>query len=802
MPDDDKPALGEAAAAMAVVDKGRAHHDAGRLPEAETLYRQALVADPHNPDALYRLGGIALQQGRNARAVDWIAQAIALNPNIADYHMNLAIAQSALGRVNDGVAAFKCAVELAPENAEAHYNLGIGLQRIGALDEALAAFRRAVHLQPGLAAAHSSLGAALRRLGRPAEALVACQRAVDLQSGSAEMQFDLANALKATGRPEEAAAALHKAVALKPGYAEAHNNLGNLLRGLGRLDDAAAAYDRAVTLKPGFTEAQNNLGAVRHDQGRPEEAVAAIERALALKPDYAEARYNLGNALRDQGKLDDAVAAFSRAVELQPDYANAHNNLGAALQDQGKLIAAEAAYRKVLAVQPDNAEAHNNLGGTLKDQGRLEAALRCFRRAIEINPAFDAAHSNLIFALPYDPRTTALALAAEHRAWAQQHESPIIETPSFPAGDDPQRQLRIGLVSADFYSHPETFFLEPLLSHYDRSSFEIRCYANATKNDEVTARLKGYAGAWRVVAGLSDAAFVQLVRRDAIDILIELTGHLSHNRLLAFAHRPAPIQVAWLSAVNGRGMSSLDYLITDRIHAPAGADALYVEKLIRMPDGYACYRPPDYAPAVHAAPALGSGYVTFGCFNNFAKINAQVIELWAEILRNVPNARLLMKTSALDDPVIRARLIEKFEAAGISRQRVGLAGRSPHAELLTCYSQVDISLDPFPYSGGLTTCEALWQGVPVITWPGELPQGRHSASHLSNVGLSEFIANSAAEYVALAVRWARDIPALAELRTNLRERMAHSNLCDATRFTSAFEGELRRIWRDWCHAKR
>ena len=801
MPDDDNPPPGKAAA-VATLDKGRAHHDAGRLPEAEALYRQALTAEPNNPDALYRLGGIALQQGKNERAVDLIAQAIAANPNIADYHMNLAIAQSALGRANEAVAAFQRGVALAPDNAEAHYNLGIGLQRIGALDEALAAFRRAVQLRPGLAAAQSSLGAALGRQGRPAEALAACQRGVDLQPGNAEAQFNLANALKATGRPEEAAAALHKAVASKPDYAKAHNNLGNVLRDLGRLDDAAAAYERAVTLKPGFAAAHNNLGAVRQDQGRPEAAVAAIERALALTPDYAEARYNLGNALRDLGKLDDAVAAFSQAVKLRPDYANAHNNLGAALQDQGKLIAAEAAYRKVLAVQPDNAEAHNNLGGTLKDQGRVEEALPCFRRAIEIDPAFDAAHSNLIFALPYDPRTTAGALAAEHRAWAQQHERPIIEFPSFPVGEDPERRLRIGLVSAGFYSHPEGFFLEPMLSHHDRSSFEILCYANATQNDDVTARLKGHAGEWRVVAGLSDAAFVQLVRRDAIDILIELTGHQAHNRLRALARRPAPIQVAWLSAVNGRGMSSLDYLITDRIHAPTGADALYVEKLIRMPDGYACYRPPDYAPAVGAPPAPGSGHVTFGCFNNFAKINGQVIELWAEILRSVPNARLLMKTSALDVPVIRARLIEKFAAAGVSRRRIELAGRSPHAELLACYGQVDISLDPFPYSGGLTTCEALWQGVPVITWPGEFPQGRHSASHLSNVGLSEFIAGSADEYVALAARWAHDISALAELRANLRERMARSNLCDAATFASAFEGELRRIWRDGCHAKR
>ena len=577
-------------------------------------------------------------------------------------------------------------------------------------------------------------------------------------------------------------------------------NRGRAHHSAGRLTEAEENYRQVLAAEPNHPEALYLLGGAALQQGNHARAAELIGRAIAAAPGVSEYHIDHGIALSAKGRRKDAVAAYNKALNLRPDYAKANNNLGAVLQDQGKLRDAVAVYRRVVALDPDDAEAHNNLAGALKDQGRLEEAVPTFRRAIAVDPAFDEAHSNLIMALAYDPRTTAGELAAEHQAWAARHERPLAAPPDFPAGDDPERRLRIALVSADFYSHPEGFFMEPMLAHHDRASFEMLCYANTTRSDAVTARLKGHADGWRDIAGLSDRAFAERVRRDRIDILLELTGHQAHNRLLALVRRPAPLQVAWLSAVNGRGMASLDYLITDRIHAPAGDDALYVEQLTRMPDGYACYRPPDYAPAVSELPALRQEHVTFGCFNNFAKTNDRVIALWAKILHAVPDAHLLMKAAALDDRMSRELLHGKFEAAGVSRQRIELQGRAPHAELLSGYGEVDIALDPFPYSGGLTTCEALWMGVPVITWPGGFAQGRHCASHLTQVGLGEFIANSAEAYAALASRWAEDISALSELRAGLRARMAGSTLCDGAKFTAAFERELRRIWRRYCEA--
>ena len=750
----------------AAMDEGRAHHSAERLPEAEAIYRGVLEAEHDNADALHLLGVIAHHRKNNELSVKYVTQAIAAKPAIADYHITLGIAFSAQGMANEAVAAFKRGAELNPDDAEAHYNLGIAWQAVGKNADAVACHRRAVALKPDLAEAHYSLG----------------------------------NTLKNEGMLDDAVIAYHRVLALRPDDGEAYNNLGNTLRKLGKLDDAEAALASALKLAPDIAVMHNNLGAVLLDRGNLDGAVREFRKALALKPGYAQAHDNLGNALKDQGKLDAAVAAFHKALEIRPDYSLAHNNLATALMDQGKLEDAVGACRRALELDPDSTVAHGNLGAALMDQGRLAAAMTSFRRAIEIDPAFDQAHSNLLFSLPYDARTTAAELFFEHRRWADLHEAQVTKLPEIPAADDAERPLRIGFVSPDFHTHPVGFFLEPVLSHHDRSRFEMVCYANATKTDDVTTRLRHSASEWREIFGFNDDDFAALVRRDRIDILIELTGHQAENRLLALARRPAPLQVAWMGGVNGRGLSALDYLITDRIHARPGAEEFYMEKLIRMPHGYACYRPPDYAPALQAPPAQRSGRLTFGCFNNISKINDRVIALWAEILHAVPDARLLVKTVALDDRPTRQRLMDKFEAAGVSRQRVELQGRSPHAELLAGYGEVDIALDPFPYSGGLTTCEALWQGVPVITWPGELPQGRHSASHLTHAGLSDSIAASGREYIALAVRWANDIPALTRLRAGLRDRMAKSNLCDGAKFTSDLEGELRKIWRRRCAA--
>jgi predicted O-linked N-acetylglucosamine transferase (SPINDLY family) len=395
----------------------------------------------------------------------------------------------------------------------------------------------------------------------------------------------------------------------------------------------------------------------------------------------------------------------------------------------------------------------------------------------------------------YRPGVTLAALADAHAQWELRHGAPLRSgwQPFRPAVDA-DRPLRLGFVSGDLFSHPVGIFLAPVLERLDRSRWFTVCYAAGKNADVMTARLARAAGLWRPVHDLSDQALAQLIRADAIDLLIDLSGHTGRNRLLTFARRPAPVQLTWMGYVGTTGLAAMDWLIADRFHVPPGHERHVRESVMRLPDGYICYEPPPYAPAVGPLPALASGRVTFGGLHNPAKITPPVVTTWAEILRQVADSRLLLKSHWLEDAGLRRRLTEQFAAEGIAAERLELQGVSSHVQQLERYNMIDVALDPFPYSGGLTTCEACWMGVPVVTCPGETFASRHSLSHLSNIGLTETITTSLADYVAVAVGLAHDLTRLAGLRSGLRSRMAGSRLCDADRFAAGLGAALRRAW--------
>jgi predicted O-linked N-acetylglucosamine transferase (SPINDLY family) len=345
------------------------------------------------------------------------------------------------------------------------------------------------------------------------------------------------------------------------------------------------------------------------------------------------------------------------------------------------------------------------------------------------------------------------------------------------------------------------YFLIGLLRGLDRAQFQTICYSDRVNKDNLTARLESAAALWRDVYGLSDEALAQQIRSDQIDILFDLAGHTAGNRLLVFARKPAPIQITWAGYVGTTGLKAMDYILADRYEIPAEAESYYTERVLRMPDGYVCYEPPADAPAVAPLPALTQGAVTFGSFNNPAKITSPVIEVWAKLLQRLPQSRLVLKYRGMDDASLVGRLTEEFSSQGIEPGRIECLGWSPQRPLLAEYGRLDLALDPFPYNGGLTTCEALWMGVPVITCPGETFASRHSLSHLSNVGLTETIAKDLDAYVDLAVTWAMDLPRLAALRASLRPQMRASPLCDTQRFAENWMLILRNAWRDWCRQK-
>jgi|TARA_Y100000294_G_scaffold176118_1_gene197727 predicted O-linked N-acetylglucosamine transferase (SPINDLY family) len=566
----------------------------------------------------------------------------------------------------------------------------------------------------------------------------------------------------------------------------------------GRMPEAESVYQQILKADPNQPVALHLLGVIAYQAGKHDLAVDLITKALAIKPDYAYAHSNLGNAFKELGRLDDAVASYHKALSIKPDYAGAHSNLGVALRDLGKPDEAVASYHKALAINPDHVGAHRNLGIVLKTLGRLDEAVASYHKALAIKPDYAEAHSDLILTEQYRMGVTLKKLNDVHAEWDKRHGVPLqAEWRDHGNIPDPERRLRIGLVSPDLGRHPVGYFVVSLLEHKSKNEVEFICYSDRNP-DELTERLMALSDEWTDARGISDEALFQRIRSDRIDILIDLAGHSARNRLLVFALKPAPIQVTWAGYMGSTGLSAMDYLIADYRHVPEGTERHYTEEVIRLPDGYVSYEPPDYAPEVGPLPFEHNGFITFGCFQNPAKINDDVLGAWAEILKAVPNSRLLLKYRNMDAEGNRNRILDQFGAHGVEESRLTLEGKSPHSELLGRYNDVDIALDTFPYTGGLTTCEAVWMGVPAITKLGETFASRHSLSHLTNVGVPELVADDLPDYVSKAVELANDVPRLTGLRSGLRERMAKSALCDGEKFATDFTSAMRQIWREWC----
>ena len=516
----------------------------------------------------------------------------------------------------------------------------------------------------------------MKEQGKLGEARACFRRALELTPEFAEAHNNLGNALKDQGKLDEAVACFRRALALKPNYAKAHSNLGVALKDQEKLDEAVASFRRALELNPNYAEAQSNLGVALRRQGNPDAALACYRRALELKPDYAEAHNNVGNALKEQGKLDEAVACFRRALELQPDHAEVHSNLGVALKDQGKLDEAVACFRRALELRPDYAEAHSNLGVALKDQGKLDEALACFRRALELKPDYAGRTATWSTRRLFCPGCDAQSQYEEHRRWNQRHAAPLAKFIEPHRNDrSPERRLRIGYVSPDFRNHVVGRNLLPLFREHDHQRFEVFCYADAAREDELTNFFRGCADAWRNTTGLTDAQLAQRIREDRIDILVDLTLHMAHNRLLVFARKPAPVQVAFAGYPGTTGLSTIDYRITDPHLDPPGLfDHCCSEESIRLPDSFWCYDPLDNEPAVNALPAEQNGYVSFACLNNFCKVNPAVLEIWARVLKAVDRSRL---TLLAGEGAHRRHTLDLLAEEGVARDRVAFVASRP-----------------------------------------------------------------------------------------------------------------------------
>jgi protein O-GlcNAc transferase len=744
------------------LDSGFSHYQAGRLAEAERIYREILAQQPNNPDALHLLGMLAGRVGQSDAAVELIRRATSICSTNAAYFNSLGNALKAKGQLDQAIASYRQAIGLKPEFTEAHNNLGTVLSDKGQLDAAIESYRHTLVLKPDLSQAHNNLGNALRQLGQ-------LDAAID---------------------------SYRQAIRFGPDFAEVHNNLGAALLDQKQIDEAIAAFRQAIRIKPDFAEAHSNLGNALNDNGQLDDAIAAYAQAIRINPDYADAYYNLGNALKGLEQLDEAIACFRQALRVKPDYVDAHNNLGNALSGKGQYGHAMDCYRQAITIDPHAAEAHSNLGNALKDLGQLDQAIASYRQAVRLKPDLANAHSNLLYALQFHPGYDPKTIFEEHRRWNQQHAVPLGKFIQPHANDrNPDRRLRIGYVSPDFRDHVVGQNLSPLLREHDHLQTEIFCYANMVRGDAFTEQIRGNADAWRSIARLSDSQVVDLIRQDQIDILVDLSVHTAHNRLLVFARKPAPVQVSYLGYCSTTGLETMDYRLSDPYMDPPDSDlSFYSEKTIRLPETYWCFNPRGPTPAPSPPPVKAAGFITFGCLNNFAKASP-TLELWAEILQSVPRSRLIVHSPP--GPHLDA-VRERFAAKGIGPDRLEFPANQPWPEYLRTYGRIDIALDPFPWGGGITTCDALWTGVPVVSLVGRTAVGRGGASILANLGLPELIAKTPQQYVHIAAGLASDSPRLAELRRTLRSRMEASPLMDAPRFARNVEAVYRQMWRNWC----
>ena len=717
------------------------HHQQGRFAEAERAYRRILQEKPGSAEANHGLGLLACHAGQPAAGLPYLKKACNTDKRKEAYLLIYAEALLACGMADEAMKALRAGASC--------------LNGISAELSALSEQAALCHLDSLLSS------------GKYAELEKRAERLTKQSPDSGLAWMMLGAALASQGKTS--LAILEKAVALLPGHAGARNNLGNALCDAGRINDAVTCYLDALKIDPGFADAHGNLGLAFKSLGKTQESINCFKRALELNPEFSEAYSNLGNAYRAQGEYGQAVRQYQKALEISPGFADAHNNLGSVLLDLGDLPGALLRYERALSLRADYFEAH----------------------------------SNLLFLRNYLPGGLNELLYAEAKRFGDRVVQKARCYRSWGVDLSEEKALRIGLVSGDFCSHPVGYFIEGVLRELKRGGerLELHAYVNQHTRDEVTQRIRANCTEWKDITGSTDEQLAGQIHRDRIDILIDLSGHTANNRLPVFAWKPAPVQVSWLGYFATTGIKEIDYLLADPWTVPPGEEHCFSETIWRLPETRLCFTAPDLEVGVSPLPAQTCGQLTLGCFNNLTKMNDDVVCLWSRVLHALPESRLFLKAKQLSEESLKQKTRTRFGAHGISEDRLILEGKSPRSDYLNAYGKVDFCLDPFPFTGGTTTAESLWMGVPVLTLQGNNLVGRQGVGLLMNAGLPDWIAKDEDDYVDKALAHAADLPKLAAHRAGLRAQVLASPVFDAPRFARHLEEALRGMWRQWTESK-
>lgn len=780
-------------------------------------------------------GDTCMQQGDMAQAIAHYRAALALQPNFAAAHEMLGFALQASGMLDEAKQSLLLALQYDAQRADAHYGLATIAQTQNQLDEAIARYRQTLALALDFDIAYRDQAFLLFRLGRIDDAIALLIQGVEYCPDQVELHFILGNLYHERGQYQQAIASLRAAQSLNPQGVEILVNLGIVLFKDGALEQAAEVLQHALAQNAGLIDVYNTLGLILHKQERYDEALATYQRGLAVDPHAAllhanlgytlqamqriseaadsyktalrfdammqDAWLNLGNALQQQGDVEGAIASYRRLLMIAPDNILAWNNLGNALGERGEIVAPARCYQRAIAVQPEFADAYNNLGNLQMVLGRFDEAVACFRDAVRYDANHIGARSNLLFTYNFLHGVTPQQMLADAKEFGKTAQSMASPFSTWSNTREHNRCLRIGIVSGDLYNKAVGFFAEGVLTKLAAQSagrLQLIAYHNHRAHDELTERIKPSFAKWVVTTGLSDAALAQQIRDDGIDILIDLSGHTVNNRLTMFAWKSAPVQVSWLGYFSTTGVAEIDYLIADAWTLPTELESHFSETIWRLPNTRLCFTEPAVDVDVSPLPALANGTITYGCFNSLAKMSDDVVALWARVLHAAPHSRLHLKAAQLFTTDMQQATAQRFAAHGIAGDRLILEGPSSRAQYLATYQHIDIALDPFPYTGGTTSAESLWMGVPVLTLQGDRFLSRQGVGLLMNADLPEWIATDADDYVARAVTLGKDLDALAAMRASLRQRVVASPIFDATAFAHNLEQALRAMWIKWC----
>jgi len=744
------------------------YFQAGNLRDALVEARKAAELDHENTGLQNLAGAIALETKDIATAVNFLRHSLSLNPQQAEPQFLLGNALMSLQSYDEAIDAFTHALALDGTNANAAVNLGLCLDKKRDHGKAERSFHRALNAQPNHPEANNAMANLLIRKGQHEKAENYARNALESDPSSIVYVLNLAKTLR-----------LQK-----------------------KFKNAEDTYRLALKTHPYDPSLLTEIGGVLRDQHLFDQAEAHYEEALKLAPRSATVLQSAGVFFQSIRSHEKAKNAIQRYLELNPDDVGMLNNLAISLRDLDLFDEAENAYLECAKREKEPAYVYNNLGILAMEMAKPEDSIEYYRKALEHSPTYAGARSNMLFYMNYIDSMTPKELYEEHRQWQTWHVDPnMAGTVYHDNNPDPDRPLRIGYLSADLYGHAVSYFIEPALQHHNSDKFEIFCYAHVKTPDKISERLQSYADQWRYVHQLNDQETANLIKADKIDILVELGGHTAGNRLQVMGLRPAPIQVTWIGYPNTTGLDAIDYRFVDDITDPEGlADEVHSEKLWRLPRSFTCYNSQTSIPAFEELPCENDekDRITFGSFNNASKISMHSVETWARILKRVENSRLILKSSSLVDQGTQDRFHERFKKFGIPAERVEMYGRIQSTEHLRFYDKIDIGLDTFPYNGTTTSCEALFMNVPVIALLGDRHAARVTASLISQIGLTDLVAETSDEYVDIAVDLANDRERLRKTRDKLRERMLASPLCDHAGHTREVEDAYRDMWRKWC----